>query len=488
MGSARVIDFPTIKDARPQQSQLRPRRAAEAIVFTARKVVKSVLMKELKKLGIEDIYAFDHINDVLSELSRRPSALFVVDWEEGEKQVVRVLRAAQSEQKSDTRPIYFLAGEVSQRLVAIASDYNVAKVHIGEITPKNIRDELQSILLYEDQSPLCTETFLKVAQLRRQDEWTAAEKLLSDLVGSEPENVRAGVELGENYYETGDFERATRILNQMLNLEPENFRARHLLARVMMKQGRIDQAVQIIEDLNSKGILNIDRMVDLGDCFLQMEKLEEARQQYEDVLKIDHAVGAAKVGQGQCALMSGDINQAMDLLRDVANVKELASVFNNTAIICMRRKKFEKGIRLYKAAMAQVTSDRAVMARVMFNMGVGFLKWSKLKEAKSAFARSAELDPEFEKARHNIRVLDRASVARPAVAVQPAMTEVGSDDMLELEDETLSSDAKKQSPASPGGAFNMGLTDIGKDLAGEGIGSEDDFDLDDSYFQSLIDD
>lgn len=372
------------------------------IVYVSKPMIRGVLKKELSKAGVSVILVAETVQEAIDRMKEHPTAMLALDWELGEVNVALVLKVAQGRFKIDTRPIYFLSAQNSEKLLSVASDYNVAQVHVGEITPKNIKEEVAIVVGYLGQSPRCRQVFREVARLRAERRWRKAESLLAGLMREEPSNVRAGVELGENYYQTNDLTRSRRILDQMLEIEPSNLRAQHMLARVLMKQGRSGEALDILKDVETQGILNVDRMVDIGYCLLDLDRYNEALVQFNSALQVSPESRRAKIGKSQAFLFKGKLNQAMKLIREVSDKRELASIFNNSAILCMRQGKYQKGIELYRHAMTQVSNDREILSRLIFNLGIGYFKGRSYKKAMLAFGEVMDLDPKFKKAKHNI--------------------------------------------------------------------------------------
>jgi tetratricopeptide (TPR) repeat protein len=379
------------------------------IVYVSKPMIRGVLKKELKKSGVSVILVAETVQEAIDRMKEHPTAMLALDWELGEANVALVLKVAQGRYKIDTRPIYFLSAHNSEKLLSIASDYNVSQVHVGEITPKNIKEEVAIVVGYLGQSPRCRQVFREVARLRAERRWRKAESLLAALMREEPSNVRAGVELGENYYQTGDLTRSRRILDQMLEIDPTNLRAQHMLARVLMKQGRSSEALEILKEVENQGILNIDRMVDIGYCLLDLDRYNEALMQFNSALQVAPESRKAKIGKSQAYLFKGKLNQAMKLIHEVSDKKELASIFNNSAILCMRQRKYDKGIELYRHAITQVGNDREILSRLIFNLGIGYFKGRSFKKAMLAFGEVVDINPKFKKAKHNIVRLGQMS-------------------------------------------------------------------------------
>lgn len=488
-----------------------PADLKSTIVFVKRFILKTVLSKELGRCGLTEVIHTESEQEVLDKLADYPKALLVIDWEHGERSVVKILQAAQGRYKVDTRPIYLLASSLSPKLLGIASDYNIIQLHIGEISAKNIQDEIKIITDFGYQSLFCHKTFSQVARLRSDDSWKPAEKLLRDLVVIEPRNQQASLELAENLYETGDYVDAAEITAKVVAADPSNLRGRHLLARTMMKQGDMENALAMLEQVCAEGTLNLDRLVDLGRCLIKVDRIAEAVEKFDEALKLDILSKEALLGKSECALLVGNINEAVYLMRQVANEKEVASIFNNIAIMCMRKRRFEKGLQLYKAAISHIGKSPHVLARVTFNMGIGYLKWGKLKKAQLAFESASQLDLGFEKAKHNAELLKsyhlKRKVAEGAPDTKPKKDLASPTGGEEIKDKTLPSSAAtiKSDRPSHDGASALPRADEGapkreapeitlpsdpaaKAKLDDAVAAELFDELDDSFFQNLVED
>ena len=160
----------------------------------------------------------------------------------------------------------------------------------------------------------------------------------------------------------------------------------------------------------------------------------------------------------------------MKLLGQMENVQELASVFNSAAIMAIRQGHFKQGLSLYKSALAYVTSDSKVMARVFFNMGVGLVKWGKSAQALSAFEQAVAHDAEFGKAVHNLGILKGQSPKGSTVVDVKRLVEV---EALGEDEDIGSLDFGLNAPSAPDAEVPAGDDGDGKEI-------------DDSYFQSLV--
>jgi tetratricopeptide (TPR) repeat protein len=465
MATARAFDF-AAKDQNPAP----PKDLAikSATVFVSRTTVRSVVVREMKNYGILTINAFESIGEVIEDLRKNPDSMLVVDWEHGEQTVTKVLKAAQGTFRVDTRPIYFIALDLAERVIAVANEYNVMQIHTGEISQAQIVKNLNELLKFVSLSPVCRKAFRDVAALRKKGDMAGGEPILKKLCDDEPANIRAAVEYGATLFDLGKYKEALLWMQKVHPASGGDLRAQHLLARCLMKMGFFEKAQKLLDEAWLISPHNVDRLVDLGHILLNMDKTEEALGKFNEALKLDKDFKEAKVGKAQCELLEGHVNEAMKFLTQIETPQELASIFNSAAILAIRQGQYKQGLSLYKSAVTYVSSDTQVLARVFFNMGVGLVKWGKPAQALSAFEQAASLDANFAKASHNVEIL-KAQKAKGGVVTEPKR--IQELESLEQEDEEF-------------GAMDFGVSQAPVETKEGGAAEADE--IDDSYFQSLV--
>lgn len=466
MATARAYDF-SGKDA-ASAAPARNILIKTATVFVSRTTVRAVVVRELKHYGIGTVNTFDSIGECCDDLRKNPESMLVIDWEHGEQTVTKILRAAQGPYRVDTRPIYFLALDLAERVIAVANEYNVMQIHTGEISQAQIVKNLNELVAFSALSEACRKVFRDVAALRKSGDLKGAEPLLRKICEDEPDNIRAAVELGATLFDLARFKEALAWMRRVHGASHGDLRAQHLLARCLMKMGEFEEAQKLLDEAWLISPHNVDRLVDLGQILLGLDKREEALGKFNEALKLDKDFKEAKIGKAQCGLLEGHVNEAMKLLGQIEAPQELASVFNSAAIMAIRQGHFKQGLSLYKAAVTYVSGDSKVLARVFFNMGVGLVKWGKGAQALSAFEQAVTLDAKFGKAAHNLEILKSQKAKGGALTETRRIQELES---LAQEDEDF-------------GTMDFG---VGGPAAEKTVADDADADeVDDSYFQSLV--
>jgi tetratricopeptide (TPR) repeat protein len=94
-------------------------------------------------------------------------------------------------------------------------------------------------------------------------------------------------------------------------LAPNDFRWIHLIAKLDQQDGRIDEAIKNYLLVQSLNPAYVAASINLGNIFLEANRLAEARQHFAAALKIDKDSPAADYGLGQVALSERNYAEAV---------------------------------------------------------------------------------------------------------------------------------------------------------------------------------
>jgi len=381
------------------------------IVHTPRVDLRDAVREELKGLGVGNALVPSNRDDCIEKLVKNPESVLVLDWELGAEDVNVILSSVKGHFLVETRPVFLVTPDISDGIIAVAAEYGVSQVHAGPISRLTITECLEAIFKEDNETKVVRDTLVQVANARHKGDWSLATPILIELHDKLPEHERVATELAENLIYENAWQQALKVLEPFANQDPPSVRAMHLKGRCLMQAGDYDKAVAILEKAKLINPHNVDRLIDLGNAFLRVDRIDEAMENFDAATSIEPTRKDAQVGKGQCLLMAGEVNEALGLLKAISGPRELASIFNTAAVLSMRNGHHEKGMSLYKSAMAAIGKNDKIQARLYFNMGLGYKRWNKPEKAAACFAKSLELDPSYEKAaRHN---KGAAPIAKP---------------------------------------------------------------------------
>ncbi len=446
---------------------------SSAVIFCFRTDVKEALRNELKRSGVQKIEIAANVDEARQKLGEDEDALLVLEWDQDPGEAVKVLEATKKENTIEVRPILLIAKAMSQQLVATAYEYHVSQAFAGEVSQKILAERLREISRQEENNEPLKKVFGKVISAKTQGQYGVAEGILEEIMNRIPNNDRIAAELAEVYIAQDKWDQARDLVSIYADKTPANMRILHIYGRCLMRKGDFESASEVLEKAKAFNPYNSERLIDLGYSLLNQNRIDEARNNFKEARSIDPSSKKARSGMGQVMLLEGDVNQALSLMKNVADNKELASLFNMSAVLSMRQGRFQAGMSLYDAALQSLDqADKNTLAMLHFNRGVGFKRWKKPEEAITWFAKAVDLKPDYEKAKRNFaEVADKLGRAVPE-KYRPAGAEE------EIKEEMLSADNAFD---ATGSGFSHDFSSDSLTISDDEFG-DDDFDGDGTEF------
>jgi tetratricopeptide (TPR) repeat protein len=384
----------------------------DAIIFAARKSTSNAARLVLTdEVGIRNVLVCEDEAAVQAALTEKPKAALIIDWNIGPSTVVPLLRAAQQDPVV-ARPVLVIANHVTPDMVAIALEYRVARIAVGQVTssslPAHLTQVVKTISAESTLHPILAEP--PPVEGAEPKPPRTPEQLIEALEAAHekyPNNFRITVELAERLIEQEQWVKAEMLLHPLWTLDPPYLRALSAYSRCLMKKKAFADAEFVLQKGKLINPMEPDRLVELGDVLLELGKVSEAKENYAAAATLDPDSKGATLGNAKCQLLEEDINDALMILQQSTSPRELASVFNTAAIISARDNRFEHSLSLYEAATQAVAGETKTLARLKFNQGLAYVKWGKLRDALQCFEEGARLDPQFKKSSHNAAVLKK---------------------------------------------------------------------------------
>lgn len=377
-------------------------KIADVIIFTARKELAKMATDHLKIKGVSSIFVYENVDDTNDALVSRQKALLIIDWQMTPEKVVKVLSFNRKRHPEQLRPILLISDEITDQIVVTSAEYSVTQIFAEELTFKNLSARLASLIMVDAMPSDIKKVLNQVADARKVEDWKLSLSLLQKCLAKNPTNQRLKCEAAESLLYMGDYDNALKILEPFRKGKPPYLRGQHMLSRCLLKLGKADEAQEILTATMLFNPYDSERIVDLGRALFQLERYQEASDQFESALRIDGKNQGALLGKGKCSLLDGDVNDALVILKEITSPVEMASIFNTCAIITMRNGKHDAGMDLYRTALKAIGSNNVLQARLFFNMGIGYRRQNQKEKAKACYDNAVKLDPKFAKAKEHI--------------------------------------------------------------------------------------
>lgn len=378
-----------------------------AVILTKRAEIRDVVRQALKGKGVkaEDIFPIMDEKECIKKLDLLDYAIVVLDWEFGPDKVQAVLTANRREYRLESHLVFLIAAHDEEAIISVAQEYYVNFVAVGEINTDTIRDQVKGLMKELQSTGPLHKMLLAVDSCRKNGDMVNALEMLEKLHIKQPDNERIGIELAEAYIHDERWKLAEDILRSLLQAEDVAPRVKHLFARCRMKQGDFSTAIASLKGAQLLSPYNVERLLEMGNLFLKLDRVEEAETAFSEILDFAPSSKPAAFGKSASKLLMGDVNEALALIHGVANPREISAIFNTAAILSIRQQRYDAGFALYQKALQLLDKKPKLVARILYNMGIGFVKWGKHGKGLKCFEKASEMDPTFQDASYNIKIL-----------------------------------------------------------------------------------
>jgi tetratricopeptide (TPR) repeat protein len=420
----------------------------KTIVLAGRSSVRNVVTQTLDSIKARAVQIPDSPQDCLDVCLRTPGAALIVDLNLGADVVFPMLKKIHVEAEGMDRPILLVVQNVTPEIAVAALEYRVGKVMTGQVTVDRMKTQLLQIKTEVTQNFALKRNLAEARAARESGEIGRGIAILESLRDAFPNNPLVTTELAELRIEQEEWTEAEMLLHPLWSAEPPYIRALAGYSRCLMKKGSFDDAIAVLKRGKIMNPFEGERLVALGNILLEVGRTQEADENFSAALALDPGDDRALIGTAKVKLLEEDINAGLRILKETANQRELASVFNAAAIIAIRQERYEHGRDLYRSAMAIMKKTKPILARLVFNLGVAYFKWDKPLESKRCFTAAAKLDPTFDKAKQNAKAMsakhkdiETKNLVAPEFAEDFAEERVN---QAELDDETSSQKSPKK--------------------------------------------
>ncbi len=186
------------------------------------------------------------------------------------------------------------------------------------------------------------------------------------------------------------------FLKEILRQNPQSLWAANQLGRYYIENQQIAQGIEVLEKLSHFHNLSGERLLTLGNAYLNAGVPEKARETLEkgDALNQgrDHRF---KEGLQKADLLLVVRDEAGSVLFDGKPLsREVLSFLNMRAIMAVKNGQFDEGHRFYQYALQGAGVDKVLEAKLCFNQGLAYVRSGDIPKAQASFQRSVTVGGE----------------------------------------------------------------------------------------------
>lgn len=198
-------------------------------------------------------------------------------------------------------------------------------------------------------------------------------------------------------------------LKRILQLNPQNLWAANELGKHYLRTNRAAEGIELLAKLSAFSELNGERLLTLGDAYLNAGKIDKAGA----VLKAGLALNSNNDSRFETAIAkaqvaSGDLSGALVTLKDVNLPESVLSYLNTRAILAIKTKNFAQGFQFYEHAVSRGVDDPAMKAKLHYNYGLGYIRANEIEKAIKHFEQSVQLGgAKFQRAKGPLEIANK---------------------------------------------------------------------------------
>jgi protein O-mannosyl-transferase len=214
-----------------------------------------------------------------------------------------------------------------------------------------------------------------------------------------PNSLAAHINLGNVFFDRGDYQDAKEQYYQVLKIRPDFAQAHNNLGNILEREGKLEQA---IAELNLTLQLKPDYAEAYNNLGIVLElqgKMKEAVDDYNKALQLKPDYADPHNNLGNILAKQGKNQEAVEQYIEALNIEpNYPEVCNNLAIVLAKQGKLNEAITQYLEALRL----RPNFAMVHNNLGIALSQEGRLDEAIAHFKKALEIQPDYADARKNL--------------------------------------------------------------------------------------
>ena len=228
-----------------------------------------------------------------------------------------------------------------------------------------------------------------------------AEKLLKDVLQSEPSNIAALEILGLIKASQGLHTEAANYLKKTANINPHNFSTQYNLAKALSECNNHLEAIPHHEVAIKLAPNNPEVWLNYGKSLASISSHEKALQAFSKALDLNPNYLEAMHNLGSTFSALKDHGKALETFSKILSVlPSHAETWTNKGMTLYELKRFEEALGCYDEALAINPS----FAEAWSNKGSVFWSQRKFDEAFVCYSKAIELNPQAQQYWHNLGV------------------------------------------------------------------------------------
>ncbi|MEZ4742695.1 MAG: response regulator [Bdellovibrionota bacterium] len=347
-------------------------------------IVCNLVSNYARSLGVKIIDKYSGIDEFweVLESGSKKYDLLVIDWKLPGINGVGLFNRLKNNDKYKDIPILIVSGFLNKYDFALLDEFSGTLLLEKPFTQQQLGNMFGELLIeqrwHQDKIEVL-ENLVNEMSAGKADVFKNILRILSE----SPNPIAIGILIAKKLRKSNFLKEARSILEYLLKSNHGSIMAMGELGKVLFQLGKVEEARKILQATQKVSPENIKRLCLLGEIELNLLEPESARSYFERALEIDPENYVANSGM----ITADNLQEHLISYPKDSITTSFAGLLNIIAITKVREGSYEEGIEQYQAALAFLTDSESI-AKVSFNLGLGFLRWNRLEMALDWFVKS----------------------------------------------------------------------------------------------------
>jgi tetratricopeptide (TPR) repeat protein len=325
---------------------------------------------------VDQFHAQDHPN----------VELIILDWNaKGPNSGVAAFNRLRHDPRFIGVPILVISGFVDRNDFRLLEEFALTRLVEKPFTAGVFIDAVQSLQNELDWVKAHEKPLRKLLQ-NPETSGTPRVKKMHKLLQSAPYPAPLLLMFGRYLSREKRWDEARDFLQHVVREDRGNVLALNELGKVLHASGRHREAITVLKQASTLSPDNLKRICHIGELHLHQCQLDDARHNFERVLTLDTKWERAQRGLD---LTMNALEYLHEQAENGSVAQSFASLMNTIGISKVHSGRLEEGIQHYESALHFIREPE-LRAKVMFNMGLGYLRHRVADKALLWFMRSTK--------------------------------------------------------------------------------------------------
>lgn len=389
------------------------------LIVDESQAVRDTMGQILKNMGLKRIIQSTDSTNAFDLLKREQINFIICDRTLRTVSGMEFLKEIRESPEFGRVPFMMMSGDIPKEDVLLASEFGVDGYLKKPFVMKDVSARLSACMARFNQPNTSEALFEQAREAYSKGAFGEALTIYEKIKESLPTSARVRVGEARCHRNLGSNQRALEILQEAVSKNDMYVHAFQEMGMVHVQLGDFDEALKAFNRAIEISPSNPARYEQVGEILMRHEKFAEAETHLMKAVRLELVYPVLYEQLGKALFAQKKIDKAYQYFERALRSQPENISFLNSMGICMKElKRFEDAINYYNQALKQRPQD----VKILFNKMLCLVELGQTDRAIKTCQQILKIDPNYEKAKRRLDMLNKTLAATPAAAKPPEST------------------------------------------------------------------